>query len=75
MGDVVVIDDDMDEVVVPKVQFVVGDDMITIELLVAGVDDRLAVLLPEDETTVWRVVAADVDGSDKELLEAVPFVD
>jgi hypothetical protein len=75
VGNVVVIDDNMDEVVVPKVQFAVGDDMITIELLVAEVDDRLAVLLPEDETTVWRVVAADVDGSDKELLEAVPFVD
>jgi len=75
VGDVVVIDDNMDEVVVPKVQFAVGDDMITIELLVAEVDDRLAVLLPEDETTVWRVVAVDMDGSDKELLEAVPFVD
>ena len=75
MGDVVVIDDNMDEVVVPKVQFVVGDDMLIIELLVAEVNDGLAVLLPEDETTVWRVVAVDMDESDKELLEAVPFVD
>jgi hypothetical protein len=73
--DVVVIDDNMDEIVVPKVQLAVGDDMLTIELLVAEVDDRLAVLLPEDETTVWRVVALDMDGSDKELLEALPFVD
>jgi hypothetical protein len=75
VGDVVVTDDNIEDIVVLKVQLVVGDDMLTIELLVAEVDDRLAVRLPEDETTVWRVVALDMDGSDKELLEALPFVD
>lgn len=39
----------------------VEDDALAIELLVE-VDGRLEELLPEDKTTVWRVVALDMDG-------------
>ena len=65
----------VDEVVVLKVRLVVEDDVLAIELLLGEVDGRFEELLPEDETTVWRVVALDMGGNDEELLEVSPFMD
>jgi hypothetical protein len=73
--DAIVVGGIVDEVVVLKVRLVVEDDMLAIELLVVEVDGRFEELLPEDETTVWRVVALDMGGDDEELLEVSPFMD
>lgn len=73
--DAVVVGGMVDEAGVPKVRLVVEDDVLAIELLPGEVDGRFEELLPEDETTVWRVVALDTGGNDEELLEVSPFMD